>query len=201
MRQDAQIPGVGRVLRAPASRFVWLASLALALPACGALRPAGEASPQRPLLAPATLGGERAAAQIVRGAFGEREATLQCSVVVRDDLITVVGLTALGVRLFTVRYDGREIQHERALPAPAQLTPQRLLADLQLMLWPLSALREPLAAAGWQIAEPFAGTRRLRRAGRIVAEVHYSGADPWRGRSWLANFEHGYTLAIDSSVP
>jgi hypothetical protein len=49
------------------------------------------------------------------------------------------------------------------------------------------------------VTEPFAGTRRLKRDGRLIAEVHYSkpGTDPWRSHVWLANFEYGYSLAVD----
>lgn len=157
-------------------------------------------APSRPLLAPSTLGADRAVSQVVRGAFGDREATLQCAVSVQGEEMTVVGLTTLGVRAFTLRYDGRAISNEQKLPAPSQLTPERLIADLQLVFWPLSALTDPLQAAGWDVTEPFAGTRRLRRAGRLVAEVHYDGEDPWRGRAWLANLEHDYTLSIESQA-
>lgn len=157
-----------------------------------------KAPPPTPsLLPPSALGTERTANQIVRGAFGEREATLQCAVIVRGNDLTVVGLTTLGVRMFTIRYDGREVHQEQALPLPSQLTPERLLADLELVYWPLAALQ----AAGWEASEPFSQTRRLRRAGRLIAEVHYDGADPWRGRAWLVNLEHGYTLSIDSQSP
>lgn len=175
--------------------------LTAALSACAASRPIDADSRDRPLLAPATLGSERSASQIVRGAFGEREATLQCAVSVRGDAMTVIGLTTLGMRAFTIRYDGVEVRHEQSLAAPSQLTPQRLLADLQLVFWPIESLQAQLKDAGWELAAPFERTRRLRRAGRLIAEVHYDGEDPWRSRSWLVNLEHDYTLSIDSQAP
>jgi hypothetical protein len=64
--------------------------------------------------------------------------------------------------------------------------------------WPLAALQQPLAAASWQISEPAPGTRRLRRDDHVIAEVHNASDDPWHGRTWLVNLEHGYTLSIDS---
>jgi hypothetical protein len=57
-----------------------------------------------------------------------------------------------------------------------------------------------MAAAGWQLSEPTAGVRRLRRGELLVAEAHYSTDDPWSGRSWLVNFEFGYSLQIDSQA-
>jgi hypothetical protein len=154
----------------------------------------------RPLLAPQTLGAERSASQIVRGALGERELAINCVVTVKEGAMTIVGLSAMGVRIFTIKYDGVATSVENTLPIPPQLTPEKLLADLQLVYWPLAALEKPLAAAGWQISESAPGTRRLRRDTQLVAEVHYAGSDPWAGRSWLVNLEHGYTLNIESKA-
>ncbi|HVF17564.1 MAG TPA: DUF3261 domain-containing protein [Steroidobacteraceae bacterium] len=165
-------------------------------------RPSNEALSEtpRPLLAPATLGADRSATQVVRGAFGEREMTMNCVVTVKGDVMTIVGLSAVGVRLFTMKYDGQATSVDNNVPIPPQLTPERLLADLQLVYWPLNMLEKPLAAAGWQLSEVGSGTRRLRRESRLVAEVHYAGADAWSNRAWLVNLEHGYTLSIDSKA-
>ncbi|MBC7982859.1 MAG: DUF3261 domain-containing protein [Candidatus Obscuribacterales bacterium] len=171
--------------------------LVLMLTACTAVRPPDTSS--RPLLAPSALRANRAGNQIVRGAFGAREITLNCVLTVRGDNLTVVGLTAMGVRAFTIRYDGRQVIVENELPIPAQLTPERLLADIQLVFWPTAALQSQFTSAGWQLTEPFANTRRLRRHDSLIAEVHYDSSDPWQGRSWLVNLEHGYTLSIEST--
>jgi len=179
-------------------RFVVLLEFML-LSSCASLHPPSEAANARPLLAPATLKGDREATQIVHGAFGARELTMHCVLTVHGDILTVVGLTALGVRAFTLHYDGKEIQVDHDLPVPPQLTPERLLADIQLVYWPLSALQPVLQKAGWQLTEPFSGTRRLRRGATLIAEIHYAAADPWNARSWLVNLQHSYTLGIEST--
>lgn len=171
--------------------------LALALSACSLLPP--HAAPVAlPPLAPATLGATRNALQVLHGAFGEHDVAFQCVVDVSPAQLTLVGLSAQGQRWFSLRHDGSTLAAEASPQAPAQLDPQRVLADLQLALWPLPALQQALAGTAWQVTEPAPATRRLRREGRLVAEVHYSGADPWQGRLWLSNFEFGYTLAIES---
>jgi hypothetical protein len=187
---------IGRVRRAA---YLLLAQCAL-LQGCAHSppNPATQAL-TRPLATPATLGSDRAANQVVRGAFGEREVTMNCVVSKQGNLLTVVGLTAMGVRAFTLKYDGQNISVENTLPVPSQMTPERLLADIQLVFWPLAALQPVLEKAGWQLTEPFSGTRRLRRGDTLAAEVHYDRADPWSGRSWLVNLEHSYTLGIDST--
>jgi hypothetical protein len=173
--------------------------LALTLTGCVSHQTSAPAEGARPLVAPSTLGAERTVTQIVRGAFGPRDMTMNCVVTVKNGTMTVVGLSAMGLRVFTIRYDGATTSVDNTLPVPAQLTPERLLADLQLVYWPLQTLIEPMRTAGWELSEPAPGTRRLRRADRVVAEVHYNGTDPWQGRSWLVNLEHGYTLNIESS--
>jgi Protein of unknown function (DUF3261) len=174
-------------------------ALAVALAGCASktTRPA-TSDGTRPLLAPATLGSERAANQIVRGALGERELTMNCVVTVKGGAMSIVGLSAMGVRLFTLTYDGQSTSVDSVMAMPPQLTPERLLADLQLVFWPLETLKQPLATAGWTVSEASPGTRRLRHDDQLVAEVHYASSDPWSGRSWLVNLQYGYTLNIDS---
>jgi len=177
--------------------FVSMALLMLG--ACAGVPPQPAAS-ARPLLAPASLGSERVVNQVVRGAFGSREITINCVVTVKDGAMTLVGLSSLGVRLFTIRYDGNAVQSETAPVLQGPLMPERLLADLQLVFWPLASLAKAMGAAGWQVTEPAAGVRRLRHGDQLVAEAHYAGDDPWSGRIWLVNFEHGYSLQIDSQA-
>ncbi len=151
-----------------------------------------------PLLTPASLGANVNASQVLRVAFGEREATLNCAVAVVSDRITLVGLTAMGIRAFTIKFDGTRVEAESSPGMPDSLPPERLLNDVQLVYWPLKALQSQMSGTEWEISEPVAGTRRLKRSGRVVTEVHYATADPWAGRAWLANLEFGYTLSIDS---
>ncbi len=172
--------------------------VALLLAGCASRPPQLIDDNARPLVAPSTLGSEQSVSQIVRGAFGPRDLTMNCVVTIKDGTMTVVGLSALGLRLFTIRYDGATTSVDNTVPVPPQLTPERLLADLQLVHWPIAALQQSMNNAGWKLTEPAPGTRRLRRDDRVVAEVHYADEDPWSGRSWLVNLEHGYTLSIES---
>lgn len=137
--------------------------------------------------------------QVLHGAFGDRDIQLQTAITVQPEAVTVVGVTALGLRAFTLKYDGAQLHEQRAAELPASITARQLLNDVQFAFWPLDALRAVLQPAGWEVSEPQAGTRRLRHAGRLIAEVHYADADPWNGRLWLSNFAYGYSLSIASS--
>lgn len=176
----------------------------LAFAACAALLLGGCARPlQSPATAPATLAPldaitPRSASQVLYAAFGARAVTLRTALELDAAGLRVVGVTATGQRLFTASWDGQRIDAEKSPLVPGEVDPARVLADVQLALWPLAPVREAFGAAGLDVSEPFAGVRRVLRGGRLVAEVHYAGGDPWNGRLWLVNLEHDYSLTIDT---
>jgi Protein of unknown function (DUF3261) len=150
------------------------------------------------LLPPSTLGVARQVNQRLRAAYGEREISVDCVVTVNADHLTVIGLVPGGPRMFTIDYDGRRVSAQKNTGVPETLQPELLLNDLQLALWPRPALQQALEHSSWAVAEPDPRTRRLTRDGKLVAEVHYATSDPWTGRTWLVNFERGYSITIDS---
>ena len=110
--------------------------------------------------------------------------------------IAVIGLSPTGQRLFSLVSDGSSNNIEQSALVPAPLPPERFLADLQLVYWPLTAWQTATAGSDWRVSEPVSGTRRLHYRGRLVAEVHYADADPWHGRFWFSNLQFGYSLAV-----
>jgi hypothetical protein len=201
-----------RVIIAATWRLTWRLTLGLTLGLAGCLSQPStravidSAEAHVALLAP-RLVGDHSATQVVHGTFGSRDMSINCVVTIQNNQLTLVGLTALGVRAFTLKFDGQNLLVENSLPVPPQLTPERLLADVQLVFWPLDALREVYQQAGLELSQPFAGTRRVRRNDRVISEVHYSSVaasnsavTPWISRSWLVNLQHDYTLSIDSKL-
>lgn len=176
-----------------------VAALAAALLCgCATVAPAPDAARHAlPVLPPASLGAERAAEQVLHAAYGGREATLHCIVEIAPERLRVIGVTALGQRVFRLEQDAQGLRVERSPFAPGELQPQDILADIQLAYWPLPTLQS-VAPAGVRLTEPRPGLRRLSRGARLVAEVHYAADDPWNGRLWLVNVERGYSLDITS---
>ena len=161
-------------------------ALLFVLNACTTTSPVPPIAPPQnwPLLAPATLGRAVQVKQILRGAFGGKEINLQCVVTVQPQQLTVIGLTSLGLRAFSVTYDGEQVVEERATQMPDSIRGERLINDIQFAFWSLPALQTALQGTGWEISEPFPGTRRLSRDGNLIAEVHYADSNPWSGRIW-----------------
>jgi hypothetical protein len=157
--------------------------------------------PTPPLLAPAVLGEVRSASQTLDVAYADRNLSLQCALQVDGQTLTLIAIGPLGRRALTLHYDGKEIAAQSDGEVPRQFTPERMLADLELMLWPVSAWQEKFIGSDWQLSEPRPGVRRLRWRGRLVAEVHYETpeADGWSGVVSLANLAYGYTLDLRTS--
>jgi len=152
-----------------------------------------------PLAPPAAL-SPRNASQVIHAVYGARAMTLRTAIQLDAAGLKIVGVTATGQRLFTVSWDGRAVSAEKSAFVPASVDPERVLADVELALWPLPAVQSAFGQAGLEVAEPFPGVRRLRRGDALIAEVHYTTADPWSGRLWFVNFEFDYSLTIDTTM-
>ena len=190
-------------MRAALLPLVLLASL---IGACQTTPPSAvpgtdaHAAPQAPApLAPPDAVGVRSAAQVIHAAYGARSVVLRTAIEVTPGKLEVVGVTATGQRVFTARYDGKTIDARKSPFVPDKLDPERVLADMQLALWPLPAVQAAFHERGLEVSEPFPGVRRLLRGDALLAEVHYASADPWNGRLWYVNFEFGYSLTIDTT--
>lgn len=153
-----------------------------------------------PAFAPPSALSPRSASQVVHAAYGKRTATLRTAIQIDAAALKVVGVTATGMRIFTASFDGKQVSSERGPFVPKEVSPERVLADMQLALWPLASLQEAYADSGRSVSEPHAGVRRVLRGDRLVAEVHYVTDDPWNGRLWFVSFEFGYSLTIDTTT-
>jgi len=172
---------------------------ALTLAACAAQPHAPAEEQERPpLLPPSSLSQPHEAQQILRAAFGEHEATLRSVVRTSPQHIEMIMLTALGQRAMSIDWNGEQWKVDTAPMVPSALRPESLVADLELALWPLATLQAAYKPAGWELSEPGGGVRRLRRDGRLIAEVHYADADAWHGRYWISNFRYGYAIAVQA---
>jgi hypothetical protein len=121
----------------------------------------------------------------------------------RDTLDALVESDAVSTRLLVhaqgqvalrLVWDGTTLDEQRAPWLPATVAGERVLADLQLVFWPVAAIRAALPA-GWTIDE--AGDRReLRDRGEPVVVVDGAGS----GRARLQQRRENYVLEIESQA-
>ncbi|BCL77383.1 hypothetical protein JHS3_31190 [Jeongeupia sp. HS-3] len=145
-------------------------------------------------LPPAAFGGERVLEQRLTMRWPGETRTLDVVASIDDERVSLVGL-ALGVRLFSLDYDGKLLRSSEnvkmALPA------ERMLNDFLIVHAPLDALRAALPN-GWHVNDS-ARRRVMQRDGKDAIIVDYSGDDRLQGRAQLANLPLHYQLTIDTA--
>ena len=159
-----------------AAGTVLLASMAV-LVGCAApgdaARPAGgEAQLQsQPLLAlaPAALGCAASVQQRLTVRPPHQQAQELEALLEVDAQAVRLAIFHMGQRMGTVVWDGVQLDAQLSRWWPAQLKPAQVLSDMQLALWPASAVQQGLPAL-WSL-EASAQGRRLLQAGqeRVLA--------------------------------
>jgi hypothetical protein len=147
-------------------------------------------------LAPAALGETISVQQHLTVQRAGKTNDLDAALEVDANKVSLVGL-ALGMRVLSLEYDGRELTEWRHAMLPAQVRAADVLEDVQLTLWPVAEIARVLPA-GWTVEE--AGLRRtLRLNGDIVATITYSRLPRWQGTAVLDNQRYQYKLTIVSA--
>lgn len=182
-------------------RLIALA-LMLLLEGCASWRAAGTPLPgggRWQPLAPALLGRDLSAVQKVQGHFGTQTAVLVFYLEVQGDRLALVGTLPDGTQLFSLEQVGAEIHTTTSPLLPPRMQPTAVLADLQLVYWPLAAVRDNLAPAGLTVAESDADGRLQRtiaREGLPQVAIRCAAADCWRGAVQFEQhaWHYGYTV-------
>ncbi len=125
----------------------------------------------------------------------ESEETLLCVLELDSRRIAMAGLTQDGLSLFNLTYDGKTLEADKNPLVPETLVPELIVADLQLVYWPLDSVRKQLPKGLTLEAGP--GFRRLSVDGKPLVEIHYPNTDgTWPEAAELVNLQYHYRLAI-----
>lgn len=162
-----------------------------------------------PLLPASALGRSLAASQRFTSHFRGKQQTLYFQVEVEPRRIAMVGLTPVGVRLFVLQYQGGKVLYQPQPFFKAPLQPRHILADFQLVYWPLATLQAALGPQGIRIRERQTGQGRERiiqkQTGRLTRQpppiivIQYQHAShPWRGKVSFQHKERGYRFTIET---
>ena len=144
-------------------------------------------------LAPAALGASIAIQQHLKVEREGRTDDLDAALEIDSEHVELVGL-ALGQRVLTLNYNGKELTSWRHAMLPSQVRTEDVLEDLQLTLWPVEAIRAALPP-GWRI-EKDGLHRTLYEGEELVATIDYSGMPRWSGKTVLENLRYRYRLTI-----
>ena len=176
-------------------RLIALAFACLLLAACASrgplARPQVELPPLR--LSPASLGRPLSLQQRLHFAFGTQQRDLDALLEADPDEVRLL-VQALGQSGVRLSWDGKSLQQQRAPWLPPAVRGERVLDDLQFVLWPADAIRAALPS-GWTLVESD-GIRSLQHDGRVWLRA---SGDATNGRALLENRAEGYRLEIESA--
>lgn len=132
------------------------------------------------------------------------EADAAAPIVELDALVILTpersGVAAMmgGLRVMTLKWDGRHLDVARRAEIPPQVSAERTMVDLQLVWWPVDAVRQALPPGLELVASDRA--RLLSRSGHPIVRIEYTDIDPYNGRTLLQQLEVGYEIEIQSRV-
>jgi hypothetical protein len=153
---------------------------------------------KQPLLMPmaSPAGPARHIVQQITVLWPNGKETLLCVLELDKQHIAMAGLTNDGVSLFNLTYDGITIVSDKSPLLPDSAAPEFIIADLQLIYWPVSVLQKSLRASPWRL-EVDSYRRRLYYQGNRTVEVNYLSPDAiWAKYVELINYRNNYRLYI-----
>ncbi len=174
-------------------RLITLAFACL-LAACASHGPVVRSQVELPplRLSPAALGKSLSLQQRLHFAFGTQQRDLDALLETDPGEVRLL-VQAMGQSGVRLSWDGKELQEQRAPWLPPAVRGERVLDDLQFVLWPADAIRTALPS-GWTLEER-GGERSLQHGGRVWLR---SSGDAANGNAMLENLAEGYRLQIES---
>ncbi len=145
-------------------------------------------------LSPASFGRSASLTQRITVSTSDRVQTVDALLEV-DPTMVRVAFVSLAQTVGTLTWDGNSLDAQTSVHLPEALTPARILTDLQLVWWPVAAVKRELPAVFTLDAD--ASRRVLSKAGVPIATVSFEGTGS-RLKALLTH--HGrYRLEIDST--
>ncbi|WP_161990602.1 DUF3261 domain-containing protein [Candidatus Methylobacter oryzae] len=141
------------------------------------------------------LGPARRIVQQINAVWADRRESMLAVLELDARHIAMSGLSNDGLSLFNLTYDGNTVVSDKSPLLPESVNPEFIIADLQLVYWPIAELQKKLPA-DWRL-EAAQNKRILTAGNNKQVEVNYLSADPdWPKAVELVNFRYNYRLNI-----
>lgn len=152
-----------------------------------------------------SLPSNRVVTQKVLVTHNGEEHQLLAQIEIENDTLTMIGLSALGNRLFSVIYANGELTQQSSPLITRAIAPEYMLADFLLCYWSIDLLEARLAGTTLRVQQDLAenGKRTFYRGAfypgaKAVIKIDYQYKDPWQGRVTYHHIERNYTLVIET---
>lgn len=152
----------------------------------------------RAILPPESLGRHFTLSQQVVGEFRSQKQGMRFEVEVTPTRVVMVGLTHIGVPVFSLEQEAGGIEVETFGVGQLPFNPRHILSDFQIAYWPASLLRRRFKSFGLQVKEVAADGSRsvLARNGEVLVQVTYLDKASGTGDIVVDHFDHLYRLHI-----
>lgn len=183
-------------------RNIIVAAILSVVAACagGAPEPDGGAKDAllRALLPPASLGGNLSLSQLVVGEYQDQKHSFHAEVEVTAARMVVVGLSSMGVPIFTLEQDAGAVKVETPGADSFPFDPRHILSDFQIAYWPEAVLRDKFESVGLRVREGASQATRevLAAGGELVVRVTYLVNDDPESDIIIEHFAPPYRLRI-----
>lgn len=136
------------------------------------------------------------ATQIITADHGDKSHSFEAHLEARPGKITIVAVSPIGSVLFSISYDGADLQARGVVQAQV-VNAEYVLADVLLSYWEPQWLVRHIEGAELEISAD--GTvRTVRRQDDAVIRITHETPELWKGKVHFSNVERGYALRINT---
>ncbi len=135
--------------------------------------------------------------QLLTTTFNNKTHSLVVLLDVQKDQLNLVGLTPVGIRLFTVNYNQKGIQAKHNLPIPNLPKANQVLLDIMLAYWPASTWSEYLPE-NWSLQDIDHKRYLKNDKNETVVEISYQTIHSARTPKKIVHHEFGYTIDLEN---
>ena len=136
------------------------------------------------------------ATQIITADHGDKSHAFEAHLEARSGKITIVAVSAIGTVLFSITYDGVDLQARGVVEAQV-VNAEYVLADVLLSYWDPQWLSSHIDGGELDVSSGGAARAVLRR-GEIIIRISHESPELWKGKAEFSNLERGYALHINT---
>ena len=136
------------------------------------------------------------ATQIITADHGDKSHSFEAHLEARPGKITIVAVSAIGTVLFSITYDGVDLQARGVVEAQV-VNAEYVLADVLLSYWEPQWLATHIDGGELDVSSDGA-VRAVLRRGEAIIRISHETSELWKGKADFSNLERGYTLHINT---
>ncbi len=135
--------------------------------------------------------------QLLTTTFNNKTHSLVVLLDVQKDQLNLVGLTPVGIRLFTVNYNQKGIQTKLNLPIPNLPKANQVLLDIMLAYWPVSTWSDHLPEH-WSLQDTDHKRYLKNDKEETIVEISYQTSNSVRIPKKIVHHQFGYTIDLEN---